>query len=430
MASEIKSSFEDLPAPAFQAYALGLVDAQESAIKRQRVISYLAQVVAQDKALQDTAASALTTKRFQRQAQQKFVETLMQNHAFDFSKPSAPGENMFAAPAAKTDAQILALAAQDDADIFLRNRTITGNLVVTGDRVKISGLGSSGTALGSGISHTVQINGQITIGADDLILEGIKFVCSLEKSIKFSAASSNLTLRRCTFENTFVGTANDLQGAAWIHGEGEHLSGTVLIQDCLIKDYASWMLADPTTSSSVDPAVRLEDFTLDKCKFVNCAGSIAVRGNQNNPNGIVRFTNNVVAYGALGVHPSFWNCFEANNFAKCICTGNTCTTMVLSGTRGFMQAWSKSAVPWTLVFENNTLANFHSALQCALNASFYLPNVHDDEYKLGSEAGKYTNVTYGASYVYPWDGAGPVAPENGSGVPASTFADSLGVWSG
>ena len=220
MASEIKSSFEDLPAPAFQAYALGLVDAQESAIKRQRVISYLAQVVAQDKALQDTAASALTTKRFQRQAQQKFVETLMQNHAFDFSKPSAPGENMFAAPAAKTDAQILALAAQDDADIFLRNRTITGDLVVTGDRVKISGLGASGTALGSGLSHTVQINGQITIGADDLILEGIKFVCSLEKSIKFSAASSNLTLRRCTFENTFVGTANNLQGAAWIHGEG------------------------------------------------------------------------------------------------------------------------------------------------------------------------------------------------------------------
>ena len=87
-------------------------------------------------------------------------------------------------------------------------------------------------------------------------------------------------------------------------------------------------------------------------------------------------------------------------------------------------------MPWTIVFENNTLANFHSALQCALNASFYLPNVRDDEHKLGSEAGKYTNVTYGASYVYPWDGAGPVAPENGSGVPASTFADSLAVYSG
>ena len=426
MATEIKSSFEGMSDPVFQVYARGLVDAQESADKRQRVISYLSQVVAQDRALQDAARTALTVKRFQRQAQQKFVQALMVNHAFDYSK-SAP---LFAAPSAQTDVQILALAAQDDADIFLRSRTITGDLVVTGDRVKISGLGASGTALGGGISHTVQINGQITIGADDLILEGIKFVCSLEKSIKFSSASANLTLRRCTFENTFVGTANDLQGAAWIHGEGEHLSGTVLIQDCLIKDYASWMLADPTTSSSVDPAVRLEDFTLDKCKFENCAGSIAVRGNQANPNGIVRFTNNTIEYGALGVHASFWNCFESNNAAKIICTGNTCTTMVQSGTRGFMQAWSKSAVPWTIIFENNTLANFHSALQCALNASFYLPNVHDDEYKLGSEAGKYTNVTYGASYVYPWDGAGPVAPENGSGVPASTFADSLAVYSG
>ena len=176
--------------------------------------------------------------------------------------------------------------------------------------------------------------------------------------------------------------------------------------------------------------MRLEDFTLTKCKFVNCAGSIAVRGNQANPNGIVRFTNNVIVYGALGVHASFWNCFESNNAAKIICTGNTCTTMIQSGTRGFMQAWSKSAVPWTIIFEKNTLANFHSALQCALNASFYLPNVRDDEHKLGSEAGKYTNVTYGASYVYPWDGAGPVAPENGSGVPASTFADALGVYSG
>ena len=426
MATEIKSSFDDLSEPAFKAYAVGLVDAQDSADKRQRAISYLAQVGAQDKAAQDLAGSVLNQKRFLRQKQATIVETLMVNHAFDFSK-SAP---MFAAPAARTDAQILALAAQDDADIFLRDRTITGDLVVTGDRVKISGLGASGTALGDGITHTVQINGQITIGADDLILEGIKFVCSLEKSIKFTAASANLTLRRCTFENTFVGTANDLQGAAWIHGEGEHLSGTVLIEDCLVKDYASWMLADPTTSSSVDPAVRLEDFTLTKCKFVNCAGSIAVRGNQANPNGIVRFTDNLVEYGALGVHASFWNCFEANNFAKCICTGNTCTTMIQSGTRGFMQAWSKSAVPWTLIFEKNTLAHFHSALQCALNASFYLPNVHDDEYKLGSEAGKYTDVTYGASYVYPWDGAGPVAPENGSGVPASSFADALGVYSG
>ena len=216
MATEIKSSFEGMSDPVFQVYARGLVDAQDSADKRQRVISYLSQVVAQDRALQDAAGTALTVKRFQRQAQQKFVQALMVNHAFDYSK-SAP---LFAAPSAQTDVQILALAAQDDADIFLRSRTITGDLVVTGDRVKISGLGATGTALAGGLSHTVQINGQITIGADDLILEGIKFVCSLEKSIKFSAASSNLTLRRCTFENTFVGTANNLQGAAWIHGEG------------------------------------------------------------------------------------------------------------------------------------------------------------------------------------------------------------------
>ena len=421
MSSEIKSSFSALTASGFQTYARGLVDAQGSADKRQRIISYLAQVVAQDKAAHDVALSDLATKRIRRQYHQQFVEELMVNHAFDFSKSAS----LFAAPAATTDAQILALAAQDDADIFLRSRTLTGNLVVTGDRVKISGLGASGTALGGDLSHTVQINGQISIGADDLILEGIKFVCSLEKSIVFASASQNLTLRRCTFQSTHT-----YADAMWLYGGGQHLSGTVLIEDCTVEDYGSWMLADPTTSSSVDPAVRLDDFTLDACKFENCAGSIAVRGNQANPNGIVRFTNNTIEYGALGVHADFWNCFESNNAAKIICTGNTCTTMVQSGTRGFMQAWSKSAVPWTIIFENNTLANFHSALQCALNASFYLPNVHDDEYVLGSEAGKYTNVTYGASYVYPWDGAGPVAPENGSGVPASSFADSLGVWSG
>ena len=169
MATAIKSSFDDLSDTAFQSYARGLVDAQDTADKRQRAISYLAQVGAQDKAAQDLAGSVLNQKRFLRQKQATIVETLMVNHAFDFSK-SAP---LFAAPSAKTDAEILALAAQDDADIFLRDRTITGDLVVTGDRVKISGLGASGTALGGGIAHTVQINGQITIGADDLILEGI-----------------------------------------------------------------------------------------------------------------------------------------------------------------------------------------------------------------------------------------------------------------
>ena len=104
MSSEIKSSFSALTASGFQTYARGLVDAQDSADKRQRAISYLAQVVAQDKYAQDTAQSALITKRFQRQAQQKFVQALMVNHAFDYSK-SAP---LFAAPSAQTDVQILA----------------------------------------------------------------------------------------------------------------------------------------------------------------------------------------------------------------------------------------------------------------------------------------------------------------------------------
>ena len=137
-----------------------------------------------------------------------------------------------------------------------------------------------------------------------------------------------------------------------------------------------------------------------------------------------------VVHGAGGIHASFWNVFEASGgLTKVICTGNTCTTMIEAASRGFMQAWSRNPVPWTIRFKNNTLSGFEAALQIACNATFYAPSSYDDDYSIRSSPGQITNTSYGASFVYPYhDATKTYAPENSGAFPTeptTNFANSL-----
>jgi hypothetical protein len=280
------------------------------------------------------------------------------------------------------------------------------------------------------------ITDMIQIGGDNVRLEGIKFQTSGPSAITFvSGKGAGLDLEQCIFESTH-GTYS---ASKFYYGSGAGAGGNQMIKNCVIKDFGSWMLGDATTSSAFNGSIRLESFTIDACKIENCAGSFAVRGPATGkPNGTVSFTNNVVVYGAGGVHASFWNNFEASEgISKVICTGNEVTgmTKLNNGYRGFMQAWSKNPTPWTITFEKNKLDNYQAGLQIACGPAaslFYAPNTNDDAYKVVSEAGAFTNMDFGVVFTYPFNDAsvtyGPVNSVAEASLPATTFADALGTF--
>jgi len=251
-------------------------------------------------------------------------------------------------------------------------------------------------------------------------------VCPLDKAIVFTNGSNNTSVQLidCTFESSHT-----YADAIFLYGEFSG-GGTQLISGCRIKDFGNVHFGDATTTSA-DATVKLDSFTMTRCKIENCAGSFAVRGLQSGePNGTVSFTDNLIVHGAGGIHALFWNVFEASGgLTKVICTGNTCTTMVEAASRGFFQAWSRNPVPWTVRFKNNILAGFESALQIALNATFYAPSSFDDEYSIRSAPGQITNTSYGASFVYPYhDATKTYAPENSAAFPSeppTNFSNSL-----
>ena len=266
------------------------------------------------------------------------------------------------------------------------------------------------------------------ISGTDVTLEGIHFKFAAEWTddqdefpmISFTGGTNTkLTIKNCTFENT--GAHAD---GRFFHGENSG-GGVQSIEDCTIKNFTSWMLLDATTASAT-PTVKLDSFTLDACRIENCMGSLAVRGIQATPNGVATFTNNVFAFGALGQHASFWDCLEANNTLRVICTGNTVTGAVATDNRGFLQAWSRSAIPWMVRYEKNTIANFAACFRCACNATFYAPNTFDMHSALSATAAETTSVTNGGSYVYPYnDAQQSYAPENGV-----TFPEPAGSFEG
>ena len=423
MANELKSTFSDMEASAFRVYAEDLLEAYTSAAERQRLQAYMLQTIAQDRQDVVDDQESINDKRVRRRDQQSILEELVLKHSHDYSRAPDLFQDQI-----KSDAEIIALCTQDDAEIYLKNRNITGNITLSGDKVKLCGLDATGSALTNDLVHTCICTGRLIVSGTDVTLEGIHFKFAAEWTdladefpmIKFSGGTNvKLTIKNCTFENT--GTHAD---GRFVSGAGSG-GGVQSIQGCVIKNFTSWMLLDATTDSAT-PTVRLDSFTLDSCRIDNCMGSIAVRGIQANPNGVASFTKNIVAFGANGQHASFWDVFEANNTLRVICTGNTCTGAVATDNRGFLQAFSKSAIPWMVRYQENTITNFAACFRCACNAGFYAPNTYDVQFALKATAAETTNVTNGGSYVYPYnDATKTYAPENGA-----TFSEPTGEFAG
>ena len=410
------TTFSGMTAEEFRTYAEDLLEAYTSAAERQRLQAYLHQILLVDKSAADADTIAAGNKRLLQRDQREILELIVQEHAHDFSRAL----DLFTEQS-KTDAEILALATVDNAEIFLRDRELTGNLVASGDNVKISGLGATGSAATDALTHSVIINGRIDVSGTDVTIEGIhfKFPCEFTAGgdefpmIRFSGSTNvRLVLKDCTFEMT--GTHAD---GRFLHGSGSG-GGTQLIENCVIKNFTSWMLGDATTASGT-ALVKLDHFKLEQCRIDNCMGSFAVRGMAADPNTLVEFKNNTVAFGSLGQHNLFWSCFESNNQLRVICEDNTVTGAANGGAasdRQFFQAWSRSARPWTMRYQRNAVSGFYVAVACACVATFYSPDYYSSDYLVTATAAELTSVEYGASFVFDgtnsWKSTLSYAPEN------------------
>ena len=118
--------------------------------------------------------------------------------------------------------------------------------------------------------------------------------------------------RNCRFDGSlFTGDDAPYQGSVFWYGP--NFSGSVVLDNCEIKGYTSWMLADLTTGSAT-PTVALSTVVVKDCLFTDCKGSFAIRGLIASPTQSVTITGNKWIYSATlsatSMHPSFWNCFE------------------------------------------------------------------------------------------------------------------------
>ena len=196
MTSTRHTSFASLDEAAFSTYVSDLLDRHHGDAERQRNVAYLQSTLAKDEAAISVERTALILRRRLARRQRAAFETLTTEHDFDFAQAAS----LFTA-VAKTDAEILQLLTQDDVTVYLRGRTLTGNIRITGDRVRLIGLGATGSATAGTLAHSVIFNtDKIEIGGQGITIEGIHFKTSGEHAVTFVATKGvGLTVQDCTF---------------------------------------------------------------------------------------------------------------------------------------------------------------------------------------------------------------------------------------
>ena len=241
MSNELKSSFSDLTRTEFQAYASDLLEAYPSSAERQRLQAYMLQTIAQDGAAVVADQAALSEKRFRRMEHQEVLEELVLAHAHDYARADSLFQEQ-----TRTDQQIVDLLKADDAEVYIKNRTLSGsNVLLEGDRTKFCGLGATGTAVGGDLACTCVVNGRIVVSGTHATIEGIHFKHAAEWTddvaemplVSFTGSTNvELVFKNCIFENT----GSHADGRFW---HGEH-SGGGTQRIGLIKNFTSWMLLD------------------------------------------------------------------------------------------------------------------------------------------------------------------------------------------
>ena len=304
-------------------------------------------------------------------------------------------------------------------------------IVISANYVSLHGIGS-----GSAVDQTLQcgciVSGGLSVSGSNVLVEGVHFKPVVDYTVIFTGTPTNIVFRNCRFD-----------GALYVAGEstffyGLGFAGSFVLENCEIKNYTSWMLADLNSDGTVQTGVgsALTNIVIKDCRFFDCRGSFAARGIVASPTESAKITGNSWGYSlpftATSMHPSFWNAYEVNNCKEVVCKQNTFagTRLGGNGVRGFFQCWSKADIHYVFEFERNTVSGLTYVVQVAANSSFYSPDQKDRRLLIKSEPGKITDVTYGLSLFYPWDetvnGAwNPTDVARFASPPSTDFADSL-----
>ena len=387
----IHKSFQDLSEIDFLSYSHALVQGYPSSAQRKHAFAYLQHINSADRAVLASERSVLGTKRSDQQKKQKVIDDLIESHPFDFSRQPS----LFTAQTV-TDADISTLLTQNNAEVYIKGRSMVVDIIISGDNVLLDGQGNEGSARTEKLTNTTSVTGQIKISGDNAVIRGIDFTSTSENAIIFTGACQNLTFEDCKF------TAGlGLTDSVWWYGGGAYYQGDVTVTNCRVEGFNSWMLADFHTGSAT-PTIPLKKVRINKCFFKDNSGSIAARGMTADPIKLFEAKDN--KFETTSFYSSFWDFLECNNVLKVVATGNEMIgevgTNTAIGKKGGFQFWSRSPRPWTLQFSNNQMKNLKIGLKIATNNTFMSPNTFDEDNHNISLDGTVTDVAYAASFVY------------------------------
>lgn len=390
--SAIYDSFKTLSADDFETYAQELVDKSVSAVRRKQALTYLQQVVSGDKVLLDTEKDELNANRLSQRKRQKAIDALLASHDFDFSRDSALFQQ-----ASTTNTELASLLQLDNQELFIKNRVITGDVIISGDNVTLDGQSNGKSAVEEKLQNTATVTGTLTISGDNCTVKGIDFTSTGEKAITFSGDCKNLTLVSCTF-TAGVATGSE---SKWFYGEGFG-GDSLTIRNCRVEGFQSWYLMDATTTSAL-ATDNLKRFKLKDCFFKNNLGSIAIRGLIAKPIKSAVVTGNKWETDTLS--SSFWDFLEISGAVSYVEIQNNqmiapVGTNLLAGKVGGYQLWTKSGKPFVIHYKNNSVQNLRVACKVVAHTGFYAPDTSADDYLIDFTEGDYSNTfrVFSAAY--------------------------------
>ena len=390
--SAIHESFEALSEGGFDTYATELVDKSVSAERRKQALTYLQQTASSDKAVIDEAQSALTTRKIAHRKKQKTINTLLESHDFDFSRDAALFQTQ-----ATTNTELALLLQQDNQELFIKNRVISGGLVISGSNITLDGQSNGKSATQDKLVNTASVLGTLTISGSNCTVKGIDFTSTGEKAIVFSGDCQNCTLVSCKFT-----AGSGISDSKWWYGEGFG-GGALTIRNCRVEGFTSWYLMDATTTSAV-ATDNLKRFKLKNNYFKNNQGCIAIRGMITKPIKSAQITDNVWVTDTL--NSSFWDFCEISGGVSYVeITGNSMTGPVgtnnLVGKVGGWQLWSQAeGRPFVIHYKNNSVQNMRVAVKVVCHTGFWAPDTDDDRYLIDFTDGDYSNMhrVFSAAY--------------------------------
>ena len=410
-----RTTLLDLASPeAVQTYVKDVINDHRDATRKREAITYLQRIVEADKVLLKSyhEKHRRATKLMKTQCERTDLTSQANiQHILD-------GET-------RTVDQLMALLHVADGVLFGVDYTFDNTqftipnkpFKIRGDRAFFYGESNGQPATTGALQCTCVVKAPLEFepltnaGVSAIVVKGVEFVPQSEKdTVTFVGKTFDIEFENCIFDG------KNHVGSQCIFGAGQHFEGNLTLKNCIIRNYNSWLLMDPTTASGT-ATTRMKWVILENCLFQDNKGSIAFR-NVQNPMQNGYSTNDAffkmtgckfTVSGLTDVHEYFWSTVECNGFDDVTVTGNEAFCYQKDGgTRGFFQCWSRTSMI-NLSIENNKLTNFNYGYQIAMGdenatATFYgCPAVNADKYYIRMANGDLANVETPVSFVYPWD---------------------------